>query len=211
MSRELHIETFVVGPIATNTYVVVDPKSQSAVVVDPGLECEEVLAAASPYRLQHILLTHAHFDHIGGVAKVHQRTDARVWIHSAERHWLADPTLNLSVSEFCPEPVIAPGPHHEWEDGQVHEFLSTPVKVLHTPGHSPGHVSLLFGDVLIGGDALFAGSVGRTDLPGGDHAQLMQSIAKKLLTLPDATRVLPGHGPPTTIGEERATNPFLNG
>jgi len=206
----IRIRTLPVGPIATNCYVVADGDG-NAFVVDPGYEYEPILDAVKPFRVSHILLTHAHFDHIGGVRAVKEKTGAKVLIHRIEAPWLVDPSLNMSAhrSEYCPWEVDGPPADETLEDGDVLEILSQRIEVRHTPGHSPGHVSYVMGDVVFGGDALFYGSIGRTDLPGGDFKTLLSSIREKLLTLPRGVTVLPGHGPLTTIGRELESNPFL--
>ena len=163
-----------------------------------------------------IVLTHAHLDHIAGVKDVVRAFSAPdrrlpVWIHSAEREWLNDPMLNLSA--LAGMPVTAPGPDRLLKDGEVIELGGTTWQVFHTPGHSPGGITLYHassGQALVG-DTLFAGSVGRTDFPGADPATLANSIRTKLYALPDATRVFPGHGPETSIGRERRSNPFVRG
>lgn len=207
---QLQVQQFTLGPLATNCYIVFDKGTREAVVIDPGLDCEPVLAAIEALNVTHILLTHGHFDHIGGVAQVKQQTNAEVWIHEDEKDWLPDPELNRSVF-WLEDPIVAPSPDHVWHGGETLTFLGSPVKVLFTPGHSPGHVSLQWNNIVFAGDALFAGSIGRTDIPGGDHDQLMNSIQRELLTLPDETLLLPGHGPKTSVGIERQTNPFLVG
>src|SRR5690606_3581947 len=134
------------------------------------------------------------FDHLGGVAHLKDLTDAQVWIHELEKDWLTDGAKNGS-SLWLEEPVTAPPADQLFRGDESLELLGERVQVLFTPGHSPGHVSFLLGGLLFGGDALFAGSIGRTDLPGGDYNTLMGSIHSKLLTLPDETLLLPGHGP----------------
>ncbi len=206
----IRIRTLPVGPIATNCYVVSDDEG-NAFVVDPGYEYEPILEAIQDLRVSHILLTHAHFDHIGGVRAVKEATGALVLIHEIEVDWLVDSSLNMSAqrSEFCPWEVTGPPADQTLHDGDVLELLSESIEVRHTPGHSPGHVSFVMGDVVFGGDALFYGSVGRTDLPFGDGPTLFKSIREKLFTLPPHTSVLPGHGPPTTIRDEARMNPFV--
>lgn len=206
----VRIRTLPVGPIATNCYIVSD-ENGDAFVVDPGYEYEPILEATEGLRVSHILLTHAHFDHIGGVQAIKEKTGALVLIHELEADWLVDPYLNMSAhrSEYCPWEVTGPPADRTLRDGDVIEILSESIEVRHTPGHSPGHVSFVMGDVVFGGDALFYGSVGRVDIPGGDGPTLIRSIREKLLTLPPETSVLPGHGPPTTIGDEAKSNPFL--
>ena len=206
----VHIRALQVGPIATNCYVVHD-ENGLAFLVDAGYEYDVILEALRGLELTHILLTHAHFDHIGGAAKLKEATGARLLVHAAEADWLTDPRLNLSYarSEYIPWPVEGPPADELLEDGQRLRLLGEEIEVRHTPGHSPGHVSYVMGDVVFGGDALFHGSIGRTDLPGGDGPTLLRSIRTRLFTLDPAVTVLPGHGPPTTIGRERSENPFL--
>ena len=159
-----------------------------------------------------LVLTHAHVDHIAGVAEVVRAfSGLAVWIHGDEEAWLNDPTLNLSALGGVS--ITAPGPDRRLKDGDELSLGPTKWRVLHTPGHSPGGITLWnerAGTALVG-DALFAGSVGRTDFPGSDHGTLMRSIREKLYTLPGATRVLSGHGPETTIGRERVSNPYVRG
>lgn len=207
----IHIRCFSVGPIGTNCYVVQNDRGD-AFVVDVGYECDPILEAVRTLSVSHILLTHGHYDHIGGVAKLKEATKAKVCIHDVEADWLTDPALNLSQygGDHIPWPVDGPTPDVLLQSDQTLNLLDEEIQVRPTPGHSPGHVSFVMGDVVFGGDALFLGSIGRTDLPYGDHTQLMHSIKSQLLTLPDTTTVLPGHGPQTTIGDERRTNPFLS-
>jgi len=205
----IQIETLSIGPIETNCYIVRDA-NRRAFVVDPGCEYQPILDAVRGLEVTDILLTHAHWDHIGGVAALKEATGARVWAHEAEAQWLLDPRLNLSSEvPFLPQPVVAPAADVLLKGGERFELLGQAIEARFTPGHSPGHLSYVMGDVVFGGDALFASSIGRTDLPGGDYPTLIRSIREQLLTLPPETAVLPGHGPSTTVERERRTNPFL--
>jgi glyoxylase-like metal-dependent hydrolase (beta-lactamase superfamily II) len=180
-----------------------------AVLIDPGEEWERFLAALEQRgaRLAAIWLTHAHLDHILGVGEVQRATGAPIWLHPADRSLYDDlPAQAMWLGMRVP---AAPPPQHELAHGQVLSIGDFRFAVRHTPGHSPGSVSLVGSEVVFSGDALFQGSIGRSDLPGGDHDTLIASIRRELLSLPDATRVLSGHGPETTIAAERRTNPFL--
>ena len=206
--ERLRLVRLVLGPLATNCYVLGDVETKEAVVIDPGAPDDVLFEAVSDFRVTDILLTHAHFDHIGGVAELKRRTGARLWVHERERDWLADGSKNGSAL-WLETPITAPAPDRLLSGGEVLTLAGTEVRVLFTPGHSPGHVSFALREAVISGDALFAGSIGRTDLYGGDYDTLMASIRSRLLTLPDETVLLPGHGPETTIKAERATTPFL--
>lgn len=205
------IKAFTLGPFQTNCYVV-SGEGPACWIVDasfgPGMLLEHIRREGlSPEAL---ILTHAHVDHIAGVAEVRRAFPTLpVLIHDAERDWLGDPILNLSA--MMGQSVTAPGPDGSLVEGETRSVGGTSWRVLHTPGHSPGGITLYCesAGVAIVGDSLFAGSVGRTDFPGSDHALLMESIRSKLYTLPGTTKVHPGHGPPTTIGREAASNPFV--
>jgi hydroxyacylglutathione hydrolase len=208
----VRIARFTLGPFETNCYIVAVEGSPACWLVDVGYEPKEMLDAVRAQGLAPaaIVLTHAHCDHIAGVAEARRAfPDVPVWIHGAERQWLADPVLNLS--EFGGLPVTAPGPDRELVDGEELRLDGSRWRVLHTPGHSPGGIGLYCeaAGVLLAGDTLFAGSVGRHDFPGSDGAVLARSIRERLYALPEDTKVLPGHGPATTIGRERRTNPFV--
>jgi len=204
----LVLRQFTLGPLETNCYIIYSETTRQAVVIDPGMDCEPLLAALEGLSVTDVLLTHAHFDHIAGVGPVKERTQARVWVHAAEAGWLADPARNGSAL-WLDTPVTAPPADRLLHGGETLSLLGTQVKVLFTPGHSPGHVAYHWGGFVMSGDALFAGSIGRTDLSGGDYETLLRSIEREFLSLPDDTVLLPGHGPRTTVGTERRLNPFL--
>ncbi len=202
---------FPVGPLQANAYLAICEEARRCVLVDPGAESQRLLAAAAAERaaVEAILLTHAHLDHIGGVAGAKRETGAPVHLHPADMAlYTAAP---IQARSFGLEIETPPRPDAELEDGQIIEVGSERLEVRHTPGHSPGHVSLIGQGFALVGDCVFAGSIGRTDLPGGDYRTLLESIHERLLTLPDETLLYSGHGPATTVGRERQFNPFLTG
>jgi glyoxylase-like metal-dependent hydrolase (beta-lactamase superfamily II) len=201
---------FTVGPMAENCFLFRREGSDRALIVDPGEEAEKLLAAidALGVTLDAILLTHTHFDHVGAVAPVARATGAEVWVPEIEKFVLAD--INSYVFPgFGPfEPYEA---EHTLSGGERLQLAGFEIDVVNTPGHSPGHVSFSIPDqqALFSGDVLFQGSVGRVDLPGGDWDTLLESIRGLVDELPPETAVYPGHMGLTTLGAERATNPFL--
>lgn len=200
------------GPLPTNTYVVKDEKQQHAVVIDPAADSPQLLREIENFTVEAILLTHAHFDHIAGLNKIRELTGAPVYLHRAEHDWLTDPMKNGSGR--WPEvtgPIVCDPADHAFHDEEILTFLQKEWRVMYTPGHSPGGVSLLMEGQVFSGDALFAQSIGRTDLPGGNYEQLIISIQDKLMTLPDEITVYPGHGPATTVGREKEANPYITG
>lgn len=210
----MEVEVFPLGPFETNCYLVyAGGESRGAVtVVDASFEPGEMVSRLRELGrpVSAIVLTHAHVDHIAGVNEVLRSfPEARVLVHEAEREWLGDPELNLGVPIGVR--VTARGPDGVLREGDEVEMGGLRWRVLHTPGHSPGGITLYSPGVAFVGDALFAGSVGRTDFPGSDMGVLTRSIREKLYVLPEETVVYPGHGPATTIGRERATNPFVRG
>jgi glyoxylase-like metal-dependent hydrolase (beta-lactamase superfamily II) len=209
----LNVERLPVGPFQANAYLVWDAAPGPAVLVDAGAEAERLLRALRrrDVELSAILQTHAHGDHIAALPEVVAATGAPVYLHPDARGMLESAEENLSA--YAGIPITAPVATLPVLDGDRLELLGRPVVVLHTPGHAPGSVCYHFVDdgIVFTGDALFQGSIGRTDFPGGSLETLLTGIRKRLLVLPDPTAVHPGHMGPTTIGRERATNPFLRG
>ena len=207
----MDVRMFTVGQIAENCFLFRRDGAESAVIVDPGDEAERILHAAEELgvSVEGILLTHTHFDHIGAVAPVARATGAAVWCPEIETPVLAD------INSFVPWPGIGPyesyDADHTVTGGERLELAGMEIDVIFTPGHSPGHVtySVRDEDAIFSGDVLFQGSVGRTDLPGGDWATLLESIRTLVDSHPPETTVYPGHMGITTLGAERATNPFL--
>jgi len=209
----LEIRTYPLGPIQTNCYLILN-RAGECLVIDPGEEGDRIIAEIEKMHSKPvaILLTHAHFDHIGAVERVRNHFGIPVHIHEAEKYWLENPDLNGS-SRYPGLPLVKnKAADHFLQEGEL-EIGAFRVEVRHTPGHSPGSVSFIFKEaqMAIVGDTLFRGSIGRTDLPGGDTKRLLQSIHDKLLSLDDEFTVYPGHGSSTTPGEEKDMNPFLNG
>lgn len=199
------------GQFAQNCYLVADAAAGVAIMIDPGEESSRILAEVERrgWTLEAIWLTHAHVDHIMGVADVVRRWPVPIWLHPLDRP-LYD-NLPQQAAWLGLRVGHAPPPTDELHAGMTLSLGQTRFEVRHTPGHSPGSVSLVGHGRVFGGDVLFSGSVGRTDLPGGDPATLLATIEREFLSLPDTTIVHSGHGPDTTIGVERATNPFLTG
>jgi glyoxylase-like metal-dependent hydrolase (beta-lactamase superfamily II) len=208
----MEVRMLTVGPVAENCFIAWREGAAEAVVVDPGEDAPVILQTLEENGLSvaAILLTHTHFDHVGAVAPVAKATGAPVYCPELEKHVLAD------IMAFVPWPGF--GPFESWDaehtvkGGERLQLAGFHIDVNFTPGHSPGHVtySITEARALFSGDVLFQGSVGRTDLPGGDHMTLLRSIAGVLEAHPDETQVFPGHMGVTTLGAERATNPFLS-
>jgi glyoxylase-like metal-dependent hydrolase (beta-lactamase superfamily II) len=208
----IDVRMFTVGPVQENSFVVRQKGSDRAVIVDPGDEAERLLEALDALEVKTvdaILLTHTHFDHIGAVAPVAKATGAPVYCPELEKQVLAN------IMDYVPWPGFGPFESYEAEHtvagGEKLELAGLEFDVLFTPGHSPGHVTYALGSeqALFSGDVLFEGSVGRVDLPGGDWPTLLSSIESLVDRYPDDTAVYPGHMGVTTLGRERATNPFL--
>jgi hydroxyacylglutathione hydrolase len=205
----MDVRTFTVGPVQENCHVVRRDGAREVIVIDPGEEAPRLIEAVKGLDVAAILLTHTHFDHIGAVAPLARATGAEVWCPEIEVPVLAD------IMRYVPWPGFGPyesyDAEHTLAGGERLELAGLEIDVIFTPGHSPGHVtySIPAEQAVFSGDVLFEGSIGRTDLPGGDHATLMQTLASLVDSLPDETVVYPGHMGNTTIGRERATNPFL--
>lgn len=206
----IKIEALPLGPLQTNAYLLSNPETGKGIIIDPGMNPGPLIKRIANLDIEAILLTHAHFDHIGGVEEIRKLKKCPVYIHDLEADWLTNPKKNGSARwSDLGAPIIAEPAEYALDEGQVLEFLGIKLKVFHTPGHSPGSVSFLYDNHLFGGDVLFRMSVGRTDLPGGDSNTLLDSIQGKLFELDDEVIVYPGHGPKTTIGYERDNNPYV--
>jgi hydroxyacylglutathione hydrolase len=208
----IELQRFVLGPFETNCYLVQEVGDPACWIVDAGFDPEPMLEAIAEQGLKpsKLILTHAHIDHIAGIAKVRAVfPDLPILIHADEVEFLRDPSLNLST--MMGMPLSAPEANETLADGDTLRLGKETWQVLFTPGHSPGGITLYHeksGNALVG-DTLFLGSIGRFDFPTSNEQQLYQSIREKLYTLPEEVRVFPGHGPPTTIGQEKRTNPFV--
>ncbi len=206
----MYVKTITVGAFQENSYLVVDDRSNRAVIVDPGSEGERLVEAIdrSGATLEAIWITHAHVDHVGAIAFVKRKWDVPIYLHPLDRRLYDAAGLQAQVYGLPFEEP--PAPDHEFADGQQIKVGDAEMTVLHAPGHSPGHVVIHGNGIALVGDCLFAGSIGRTDLPFSNPPQLAASL-EKISALPPETVVYPGHGMETTIGQERLSNPFLNG
>ena len=199
------------GPLQTNCYLLACEETLQAAVIDPSWNGRLIAdtAADKGWTITHILLTHSHFDHVGGLSELKEAVDAPIYIHPEAVEMLAHANTSASFFQLSiPQP---PKPDRMLAAGDILKVGNLKLNVLFTPGHAPGHVSFYLPDhrVIFDGDVLFQQGIGRTDLPGGDYQLLMDTIREKLMVLPDETHVLSGHGGATTIGSERQNNPFL--
>ena len=202
------IRTLAVGPMQANSYILQCEQTRAAMVIDPGDDSALILSVLDEHELQLKLIvnTHAHIDHIAANSDIKEKTSASLCIHAADADMLVNPQKNLSF--FIGRPVSSPAADKLLADGDVLEAGTLSLKVMHTPGHSPGSICLLSDNCIITGDLLFAGGIGRYDFPGSSYEELVKSL-RKVMLLDDDLIIYPGHGPTSTIGEERRTNPFL--
>ena len=207
--EDVIVRSFSGGVFNQNGFVVSCAGTRAAILVDPGAAVARMLEVVETGRLsvEAIVLTHAHIDHVEGVAAARRATSAPIWLHRGDEQLYRSVSLQgqwFGVQVEQPPPV-----DHYFDEGDLIEFGDCSLRVRFTPGHAPGHVILVGDGLALVGDCVFNGSIGRTDLPGGDLKTLMTSIREKILSLPDETVLYPGHGPETTVGHERVSNPFL--
>jgi len=199
-----------VGTLETNCYILGDEKTKQAVVIDPGGDFEIIEEHLKKLKLKvkYIILTHGHVDHIGALGELKKATGAEILIHSKDSMMLYDPNQNPSF--FSGGKAISTKADRLLEEGDIIECGEIKLEVIYTPGHTPGGISLVMDKMIFTGDSLFCGSIGRTDFPGSSYQKLISSIKEKLLSKDDDFIIYPGHGPSSTVGEERKNNPFLN-
>jgi glyoxylase-like metal-dependent hydrolase (beta-lactamase superfamily II) len=204
-------EHLVVGPLGCNFYLVGDPETREAIAIDPGGDPEllDKAIASHGLKITAIVATHAHFDHVLAAEYLRERTGAPFYLHDADKpvlSWLQESGRLFLGIELPPPPDV----DSSAREGELLTAGSAELEILHTPGHSPGSISLVGSGAVFSGDTLFAGSIGRTDLPGGDADALLRAVREKLFALDDEMPVFPGHGPATTLGEEKRSNPFFD-
>ncbi len=204
------LEKVVVGPLAVNSYIIGCEQTRIGAVIDPGDEAEKIEQTIAQLNLQikFILLTHGHIDHLAHLQRLQKKYQAKFLMHEADSFLLEHASSQAELFEL-PDPGH-PQPDAFLNDGDKITLGNLTISVLHTPGHSPGSVTFFVEDKLFVGDLIFSGSIGRTDLPGGNFEQLIHSVNTKIFVLPDAVEIFPGHGTKTTVGFEKSTNPFFN-
>ena len=207
----MFLKTLVVGPLGANCYLIGCPETREGAVIDPGAEGDRILAVAreAGLTIKQIINTHGHGDHIGANGTIKRATGAAILIHKLDAPYLNDPAHNLSALMGSRE-TSPPADRLLEENDTISVGKTITLKVIHTPGHTPGGICLQGEGLVFTGDTLFAGSIGRTDFPGGSFGQLINAVKEKLFTLDDALEVYPGHGPSSTIGAERVDNPFFD-
>ena len=207
----MKIKALTVGPIMENCYILYDENTLEGIIVDPGDDATDILSVVNSLKLtiKYIVDTHGHADHIGANEELHAKLNAKLAIHPADEPMLTDPQLNLSDCGYMGRKIISPVADVLLHEGDIISFGSCNLKVVHTPGHTPGGICLVGEGVVISGDSLFAGSIGRTDFSNGSMHDLIENLKAKILTLDSSYKVYPGHGGATTIGYERRANPYL--
>jgi hydroxyacylglutathione hydrolase len=205
----MFVKRLEVGYLAANCYIIADAENKKAVIIDPGGDAEEILAVIDEHEfdVEYIILTHGHADHIAGLKKVKEATCAKVAVHEKDAGMLLSATENLS--QFIGSGFMLSPADINLCGGERLTVADLTFEIIHTPGHTPGGISIKVNNMIFTGDTLFAGSIGRTDFPGGSYEQLLSSVKDKLLNEPDDVKVFPGHGPGSTIGQEKKSNPFL--
>jgi hydroxyacylglutathione hydrolase len=205
----MFLECLPVGPLASNCYIIADEKSKKAAIIDTGGDSNKILDVITREQLivEYIFLTHGHSDHIAALKEVKNATDAKIAIHEEDAPMLLSPQGNLSI--FMGAGFIQPSADIELQGNEEFHVGNLTLKIIHTPGHTPGGICIKVNNMVFTGDTLFAGSIGRTDFPGGSYGELISSIKEKLLPLGYDISVLPGHGESSTIGAEKKMNPFL--
>ena len=203
-------ETLVVGPLAENCLIVGCEKTKIGAIIDPGDEAPVILKSVEELglKIKYILLTHGHVDHLAEVQKIKDKLNTEFLMHEADSFLVQNASIQAAMFGL-PDPGN-PKPDRYLADGDTISVGELTIKVLHTPGHSPGSITFFVNDKLIVGDLIFSGSIGRTDLPGGNYEQLIKSVETNIFTFPDSTQIFPGHGHCTTVGTEKAANPFFN-
>jgi len=204
------LETLVVGHLSVNCYIFACEKTHQAAIVDPGDEADQILSVVKKLdcRVKYILLTHGHIDHLSQIPILKNKLKAEFLMHEQDI-----PLVQSASTQAALFGLPDPGdlkPDRFLNDGDIIHLGELTIQVIHSPGHSPGSITFQVNQKLFVGDLIFNGSIGRTDLPGGDYSQIIESIQKKIFTLPDSVEIYPGHGPATTVGIEKNTNPFFN-
>ncbi|MGB8955055.1 MAG: MBL fold metallo-hydrolase, partial [Tumebacillaceae bacterium] len=196
----MHVQTFVLGPLETNCYLLTYEQTKEAVIIDPGKDPGYLLKAIQGLKVGQIWLTHTHYDHIAGLQALREVTQAPIYVHEREMDWLLDPSLNRSLFNEDYDLVVGPAADVLLTEGQLLRLGDRTFEVRETPGHTPGHVSFVTEGMVFSGDVLFYDDIGRCDLPGGSLEDLQRSLSQILYALPDETIVYTGHGPQTSIG-----------
>lgn len=207
----MKIKALVVGPIMENCYILYDENTLEGIIVDPGDDADKILDAINTLKLniKYIVNTHGHADHIGANKELGEVLHAPLAIHADDQAMLTSPTLNLSECGYMGRPIVSQDADNILAEGDIIQFGNCSLKVIHTPGHTPGGICLVGEGAVVSGDSLFAGSIGRTDFPTGSMTDLVHNLKTKILTLDENLKVYPGHGGPTTIGYEKTSNPYL--